>query len=225
MAKGKMRFPLDSASGAVTGDDRTIGRSPGNSAAIQTVTKTKTAKGTAVYPVKVIVKKAPTRGGSPARHSRAERYCYCDHGYALLSTEKLAFLEPWWLKVMDGKFVHMSNHSIWMKLCLKYMTEMDVFSRMSYCTRYRVVNDWNTDWTSQPVILTDIPTYQTDGQDVEVYKLLQVSTKKGNIVYDPLMIDTRLVHEVTTRGEAKVWIPSLQQGSSLLVDVYSYYTG
>ena len=126
---------------------------------------------------------------------------------------------------MDHKFVHMSNHSIWMKLCLKYMEEMSCFQRFSYCSRYRVINDWDTDWVRQRVILTDIPTYQADGQDVEVYKLLAVTTKKKRITYDPLMIDYRLTHDVYTRGQASVVIPALQQGASMLVDVYSYYRG
>ncbi len=178
---------------------------------------------TGTYDTKLTATKAPTRGGSAARHTRAQRYCYCDEGYRLLTAEKLAFLEPWWLQVMDHKFVHMSNHSIWMKLCLKYMEEMSCFQRFSYCSRYRVINDWDTDWVRQRVILTDIPTYQADGQDVEVYKLLAVTTKKNRITYDPLMIDYRLTHDVYTRGQASVVIPALQQGASMLIDVYSYY--
>ena len=112
-----------------------------------------------------------------------------------------------------------------MKLCLKYMEEMSCFQRFSYCSRYRVINDWDTDWVRQRVILTDIPTYQADGMDLEAFKLLAVTTKKKRITYDPLMIDYRLTLDVYTRGQASVVIPSLQQGSSMLIDVYSYYRG
>ena len=124
---------------------------------------------------------------------------------------------------MDHKFVHMSNHSIWMKLCLKSMAEMSCFQLFSYCSRYQVIHDWDTDWHNKRVLLLDIPTYQLDGMDLEVYKLLAVTTKKNRITYDPLMIDYRLTHDVYTRGQASVVIPSLQQGTSMLVDVYSYY--
>lgn len=225
MAKGKVNAPFDSVTGTLWGSDRTIGRDPGNASSFQNFTNATAEDKSAGYTTKIISQVAPTRGGSAARHSRAELYCDCDHAFALISKEKMTYLEPWWRAVMENKFVRMSNHSIWMKLCLKRMAEMSAWTRFCFCARYRVANNTSGDWTSEKVVLDGIDTFQTDGQDLEVYKLLAKTTVKNRITYDPLMIDYRLVHEVTTRGEAIVTIPSLQQGSSMLVDVYSYYRG
>jgi hypothetical protein len=73
------------------------------------------------------------------------------------------------------------------------------------------------------VVFENIETYQLDGQDMEVYKLLIMTTKKNNIVYDPRMIDMRLENDTHVRGQTTVTIPSLAPGASMLVDVYSYY--
>lgn len=172
---------------------------------------------------KISVQKAPTRGGSTARHTRAEYYCLCDHSYSLLSEEKRAFLLPWWKKVSESDVQWASNHSILMKICLKHLDEYNAFMRFSWCARYRVTNTTSTPWVSQSVVFENIETYQLDGQDMEVYKLLIMTTKKNNIVYDPRMIDMRLENDTHVRGQTTVTIPSLAPGASMLVDVYSYY--
>jgi hypothetical protein len=223
MAKAKTAFPLDSIGGTIQGNDRTIGRNKGlASTVVQNATQTPDDK-KAGLSVKLVSLKAPTRGGSQNRHSRAERYCFCDKSYTLLSKEKQAILEPWWKAVSERGIVHMSGHSILMKICLKYLAEYDAFLLFSYCSRYWVTNSDLTAWKNNKVILENIPTFQADGQDLQVYQLLVKTTKKGSITYDPRMIDLRLVHEVTERGKAMVTIPSLAPGSTLLVDVYSYY--
>lgn len=124
---------------------------------------------------------------------------------------------------MDDEYAQISGYHAFMKCCLKYMAETSAFSAFSYVTRYLVQNKTGADWVNKKVEFRSIPTYQADGQDVEVYQLLKLTTKKGNITYDPLMIDMRLTHEVTTRGKATVTIPSLKTYDSLLADVYSYY--
>jgi hypothetical protein len=174
------------------------------------------------YTVKISSQKAPTRGGSKNRHSRAEHYCFCDKAYALLSLAKRSYLLPWWKKVSDSGIKFASNHTILMKICLKYLEEFSVFQRFSWCARYRVTNDTAAVWTNQKVVFKDIETFQNDGQDVEVFSLLLVTTKKGAITYDPRMIDQRLVNDTTTRGQTIVTIPTLAPGASMLVDVYSY---
>ena len=223
MAKTKVAFPLDSISGTLQGNDRTIGRDKGHAATIRKI-KNGTAGDKNNQPKTQLVSlKAPTRGGSEARHTRAQVYCSCDKFYAALDPTKRAFLEPWWKAVSDRGIVHMSAHSILMKICLKYLIEFDVWPRMSWCSRYSVTNNTALPWLNQHVILADIPTYQADGMDLEVYKLLIMTTKKGTITYDPRMIDYRLVHDVYVRGQANVTIPALPPGASMLVDVYSYY--
>ncbi|MFA5378865.1 MAG: hypothetical protein WC455_24140 [Dehalococcoidia bacterium] len=223
MAKAKTAFPLDGIGGTIQGNDRTIGRNKGlTSTVVQNTTQTRDDKKEGLS-VKLVSQKAPTRGGSVNRHTRAERYCFCDKSYTLLTKEKQSFLEPWWKAVSERSIIHMSGHSVLMKICLKYLAEYDAFLEFSYCSRYWVTNSELDAWTNHKVILEEIPTYQADGQDLQVYQLLQKTTKKGSITYDPRMIDMRLVHEVTERGKAMVTIPSLAPGSTLWVDVYSYF--
>lgn len=223
MATANIKFPLDSVSGAIQGNDRTIGRDKGYAATIRDINAGVTGDKNNQPKSQYVSLTAPTRGGSEARHTRAEHYCSCDKFYAALSDEKKSFLEPWWKKVSERGIIHMSAHSVLMKICLKYLAEFDVFPRMSYCSRYSVTNNTKNAWSNENVIFAGIPTYQEDGQDVEVYKLLIMTTKKGAITYDPRMIDYRLVHEVSERGRATVTIPALPPGASMLVDVYSYY--
>lgn len=223
MATSKVKFPVDSISGTIQGNDRTIGRDKGYAATIRKINAGVSGDKNNQMKTQLVSLTAPTRGGSLARHARANHYCTCDQFYASLSQTKKDFLEPWWKKVSDRGIIHMSAHSVLMKICLKYLAEFNVFPRMSWCSRYSVTNNDKTAWTNHLVILTNIPTYQADGQDVEVYKLLIETTKKGNITYDPRMIDFRLEHDVYTRGQATVKIPALPPGASMLVDVYSYY--
>ena len=223
MAKTKIDFPLDSIGGTIQGNDRTIGRDKGYAATLRQI-----ASGTAgdlhnQPKSQLIALKAPTRGGSTARHDRAQIYCSCDKFYSLLDVAKRAFLKPWWKAVTDKGIVSMSAHSIWMKICLKNLIEADVFPRMSWCSRFSVTNNSALAWENEDVIFDNIPTFQADGQDLEVYKLLIMTTKKGTVTYDPRMIDFRLVHDVSERGKATVTIPALPPGASMLVDVYSYY--
>jgi hypothetical protein len=137
----------------------------------------------------------------------------------------MGYLQGWWRAIRDRPADAMTPYHIFMKICLKYMAEMDVFKRFSYCSRYRIVNssDWGFD--NREVILEDIPFFQADGWDTEVYMLLEIATKKGRVTYDAKMIDYRLDHTVPVPGQALVIIPSLAPGASLLVDVYSYYRG
>lgn len=173
----------------------------------------------------VSVQKAPTRGGSKNRHTRAKVYCDCDHRYTALSDEKKKMLEPWWKAVKEHGFVSMSSHSIWMKCCLKYMEECPAFEKYSYVSRFNVYNETPYNWVNEKVILSEIPTYQTDGWDAEAFKLLLQSAVKNRILYETYMIDYRLVTDVTTRGKVIATIPSLGPGQRMLVDVYSYYRG
>jgi len=175
------------------------------------------------YNTQLSLQTQATRGGSGNRHTRAERYCYCDELYQLLGYPKMTYVVPWWRAVLDNAYPKMSGYHIIMKVCLKYMAEASVFPRFSYVTRYRVFNTTGTNWINQPVLFRGIPTYQVDGQDVEVYSLLKVWTTKNRIQYQPLMIDERLTHTVTERGKALVIIPALSTYDSMLVDVYSYY--
>lgn len=186
-------------------------------------TKMTTQKGRAYYPTVIKVTKLPTRGGSAARHNRAKVYCDCDQQYRDLGEVKRAYLLPWWMHVTEHGFVSMRAYNIWMKCCLKYLDEAPAFKRFSYVTRYWITNDSDAEWTSKGVILEDIPTYQEDGQDIEVYKLLACKTVKNRITYDTYMIDKRLENETTVRGSTTAIIPSLLPAASMLVDVYSYY--
>lgn len=223
MAKAVIAFPLASISGTIQGNDRTIGRNKGYAATLRQIAAGVSGDKNNQAKTQLVALTAPTRGGSTARHTRAEVYCRCDKFYASMTPEKRAFLEPWWIAVSDRGIVHMSAHSILMKICLKYLAEFNVFPRMSYCSRYRVVNDEAGAWVNKSVVFGGIPTYQADGMDLEVYQLLVMTTKKGTITYDPRMIDFRLEHDVFVRGMATVKIPALPPGASMLVDVYSYY--
>ena len=223
MAKAKTAFPLDSVSGTIQGNDRTIGRDKGYSSVIRKINAGTTGDKNNQMKTQIIANKAPTRGGSEARHTQSAHYCSCDKFYVSLTPFKASFLEPWWKRVSDHGIVHMSAHSVLMKICLKYLIEFNVFPRMSWCARYSVTNNSKIPWLNYQVILEDINTFQADGQDLEVYKLLIQTTKKGKITYDPKMIDYKLVHTVFTRGEAEVTIPALPPGASMLVDVYSYH--
>jgi hypothetical protein len=222
MPKARVKFPLDRINGTIWGQDRTIGREPGLESACRANTTPSAADKTSGYNTKLVTKKAPTRGGSPARHTRAQVYCDCDHNYQLLGSNKMRILNPWW-KISSGDAnSNMSPHSIWMKCCLKYMPECAAFRSFCWYQRYQIRNDTNYAFENTLIILEDIPHYQVDGQDVEVYSVLGQTTKKGRITYDRGMIDTRLAHEVTVPGEASIHITALQPGASLLIDVYSY---
>ena len=175
------------------------------------------------YTTTISTQKAPTRGGSKNRHTRAEVYCSCDKSYSYLDTTRKGNLETWWKKVSDRGIVHMSNHSVLMKICLKYLEEYTQYLHFAWVQRYRVTNTTSAAWVKQPVVFSDIETYQADGQDVLAFLLLQKTTKKGRITYDVNMIDMRLENDTTERGKTTVTIPSLAPGASCLVDLYSYY--
>lgn len=175
------------------------------------------------YDTKLSATKAPTRGGSVNRHTRAERYCYCDGSYGYLDAERKAHLVEWWKKISEKPIVSMTPHSVLMKVCLKYMEEYSQYLHFSYVSRYRVVNSTDTDCKNSVVTFGDVETYQADGQDVLAFLLLQKTTVKNRITYDPLMIDIRLVNDTSVKGQTDVTIPFLQQGASCLVDLYSYY--
>ena len=175
------------------------------------------------YTTTISTQKAPTRGGSAARHSRAEVYCSCDKSYSYLDTTRKKNLEEWWKAVSDKGIVHMSAHSVLMKVCLKGLEEYTQYLHFAWVQRYRVKNTSDAAWVNQPVLFSGIETYQADGQDVLAFLLLQKTTKKGKITYDVNMIDTRLVNDTTVRGQTVVTIPALPPGASCLVDLYSYY--
>jgi hypothetical protein len=223
MAKGRVQFPLDKITGTLWGADRTVGVNPGLASSMRSNTTRTAADKTSGYTTKLVSQKAATRGGSAARHTRAEVYCGCDQAYQLLGYPKISFVQPWWRAIMDDPHCQTSGYHAFMKCCLKYMEETAAFSEFSYVSRYRLFNVTGTDWVNKKVRFLSIPTYQVDGQDVQVYQLLKLTTKKNRITYDPLMIDMRLVHEVTVRGEALVTIPALKTYDSILVDVYSYH--
>ena len=223
MAKARVKFPLNGITGSLQGADRTIGIDPGLASSFAkntTMGKNDTRMG---YNTKIITQTKATRGGSVARHDRAGVYCDCDGAYKSLGAEKQSYTQLWWRAIMDDPHCQMSDYHAFMKCCLKYMEETAAFSAFSYVSRYRLFNVTGTDWVNKKVRFLSIPTYQVDGQDVQVYQLLKLTTKKNRITYDPLMIDMRLVHEVTVRGEALVTIPALKTYDSILVDVYSYH--
>lgn len=175
------------------------------------------------YTTTLSSQKAPTRGGSAARHSRAEVYCGCDHSYAYLDTTRKKNLLPWWKKVSEKDIVYASSHTILMKICLKYLEEYTQYLHFAWVQRYRVTNTTASAWLNQAVIFSGIETYQADGQDVLAFLLLSKTTKKGKMTYDVNMIDVRLVNNTTVRGQTTVTIPALAPGASCLVDLYSYY--
>lgn len=223
MAKARVKFPLSEITGVLHGADRTIGIDPGLSSSMSKNTTMSTEDKKKGYNTKIVTQTKNTRGGSAARHTRAQVYCDCDSAYQRLGYPKISYARPWWRAIMDDPNGSMSGYHAFMKCCLKYMAETNAFSHFSYVSRYRIFNTTGTDWTNKVVYFEGIPTYQVDGQDLEVYQLLKVTTKKNRITYDPLMIDMRLTHEVITRGQARVTIPFLKTYDSILADVYSYH--
>jgi hypothetical protein len=166
--------------------------------------------------------KAPTRGGSPARHTRAQRYCYCDEAYQMLDTLRKSNLVPWWKKVSEKPIVSMSTHSILMKICLKYLEEFTQYRFFSWVSRYRVTNTDDVEWIHKVVTFYDIPCVRSDGEDCEAFLLLNATTKKGSITYDSKMIDKRLERDIVEKGIADVIIPKLAPQQSCWVDIYSW---
>ena len=225
MPKVTNKAPFDSVTGTIEGNDRTIGRDKGLSSSLRKIAEGQAGDKNNQAKTQIYVTKAPTRGGSKNRHTRAERYCFCDEGYQMLGYPKMSYLQPWWRAVRDRPADSMTPYHIFMKICLKYMAEMAAFQRFFYCSRFRVVNDTPAGFKNQGVFLVNIPVYQADGWDTEVYLLLGIATKKGRVTYDAKMIDYRLEHEVPTAGQVYVVIPELAPGASLLIDVYSYYKG
>ena len=223
MAKGKVKFPLDSIKGTLSGVDRTIGRNPGFVAVMRGLSGPSTVPHSPTYNTSIAATKAPTRGGSAERHTRAEVYCGCDAAYKLLGEAKQAFLEPWFRAVMNNRYPRMAGYHIYMKVCLKYMEETGAFTQFSYVSRFRIFNVTSSVWQNKQVELSGIPSFQWDGQDIEIYQLLRMSTKIGNSAREPLMIDMRLTHEVREKGKALVTVPFLVPFDSMLVDVYSYF--
>ena len=223
MARAKVKFPLDSIGGTICGPDRTIGRDVGMASSIRQRVNATAGTDSPDLKVQLYATTAPTRGGSAARHTRAQVYCDCDGAYKVLTEEKKVFLKPWWMAATGGAFVSMGPYQIYMKVCLKGLLEYQAFLRFSWLSRYQIWNRGTTSWINKLIVLVDIPTYQLDGMDLEVYLLLSTTTKKGQITYSALMIDYRLTHDVMSRSTATVTIPTLQQGSSLKIDVYSYY--
>lgn len=223
MAKARIKPPLDAINGTIWGADRTIGRNPGLASGVREnvgVTKSDASTG---LKKQLVSKKAPTRGGSHNRHTRAERYCCCDQAYQMLGWPKVSYVQPWWRKVTDDPHAKISGYHAYMKCCLKYMAETSAFSRFSFVARFLVKNDTDVAWVNKTVEFYNITTRQDDGWDLEAFLLLDKTTKKKRITYDRLMIDMRLITDVEHRGRALVKIPSLDPHSSCLVDVYSWF--
>ena len=225
MAKAKVRFPLDSIEGSIQGNDRTIGRDKGLASALRKINAGVAGDKNNQPKTQLYARTPVTRGGSKNRHSRAERYCECDHGYSYMGWPKISYLRSWWQSIRERPDDTMSAYHIYMKICLKYMAELAAFGTYSWCSRYFVKNNSDVAWTNKVVVLTDIPTNTVDGADLEVFLLLNYTTTKNRITFEPKMIDYRLVHAVSVRGRASVTIPSLQPEVGTLVDVYSYIKG
>jgi len=223
MARARVAFPLDKIAGTIAGPDRTIGRDVGMNCSVRQRVNATAGLDRPDLKSQLYATKAPTRGGSVARHARAKVYCDCDGAYKLLTLDKKVFLKPWWMAATGGAFVSMGAYQIYMKVCLKGLLEYRAFLRFGYLSRYLIKNNSGSLWIDKEIILKEAPTYQADGMDVEVYLLLSTTTKKGRITYDTKMIDYRLVHEVTEKGKITTWVPDVQDQSSVFIDVYSYY--
>lgn len=225
MAKVRTAFPIDGIGGVIEGQDRTIGRDKGLASSFRIIRPKIYTRRADIVKLQLVATTAGTRGGSAARHTRAQLYCFCDEAYQLLGSQKMMKLQFWWRAIRELPNAPISPYHIFMKICLKYMDEMAAFQTFSWCSRYFIKNNGSVAWVNFDITLTSVPVHQLDGQDLEVYLLLDIATKKGRITYDRLMIDKRLIHNVTVPGYAVVTIPSLAPGASCLIDIYSFNPG
>lgn len=222
MPKVKVAFPLDKITGTIWGPDRTIGRDVGFASSIREIKPSKNPSKSAGYKTQLYATTAPTRGGSTARHERAESYCACDTRFKALGALKQSFLVPWYKAASGNRSTSMTDYNTFLKICLLGLIERDVFERFEYWSRYRVWNQSDATWINRDVILDTIPTRDEGGTDLEVYSLFATATTVGPKTYTARMIDSRLTAVITVESEALVTIPFLQSQTSMLVDVYSF---
>jgi hypothetical protein len=223
MPKIKVAFPLDKITGTIWGPDRTIGRDVGFASSIREINPKKNPSLREGFKSQLYATTAPTRGGSTARHLRAEVYWQCDLRWKALGVKKQEYLYRWWRAASGNTTTRLTNYDIFFKICLGGRKERNLFERFNFWSRFRIWNQTEINFEDHEVILEDIPYRRLDGADVEVYSLFAIQTKVGNKTYTAREIDSRLSSTVEVPGEALVIIPFLQSQTSMLVDVYSYF--
>lgn len=213
MAKAWIKKIVDKVKGPLGHIDRTIGREGGFSVSV--------GGRTGDDSIRLGSKKQGTRGGSPARHARAQVYCNCDDNYRAMAPGKKGRLVFWYRKILDKAYLKIDAYHIWMKICLGARLEASAFYCHCYIQRYKVVNDSPLAWRDQPVDLEGIVSTGPTDDSFRLFYLFSSKTTRDGIVYENGMIDKELTFDLIEEGVIRFTSPFCAAYSYYYVDVYS----
>lgn len=213
MAKAWAKKILDDLIGPLGHIDRTIGREGGFSTSI--------GGNTSDDSIRIGSKKQGTRGGSPARHARANVYCNCDDQYRAMPAGKKGRIVFWYRKILNTDFIKMDGYHIWMKICLGNRLEASAFYCYCHVQRYLIKNNTPVAWRDQPIDLEGIISSGPGDDDFRLFYLFSSKTERNGQIYNHGMIDRELSFELVEEGVVRFTSPFCAPYAYYYVDVYS----
>lgn len=133
MAKAvSTKIPIDSVSGVIAKNDRTVGRETGFAVNMTDATPDGS--------IKLSTKRTVPAGGSAARHAQVGKYCKCDVRYKGLDILRKDRLILWYTTMMWIKSTSLSAYALWMKICLLAWPELSLFVDYCFYGRWRIYN-------------------------------------------------------------------------------------
>ena len=205
MAKGTvLQGWIDSITGVLGKQDRTVGREGGLSLNMTD----NTPDGT----VKLGVKKSPTRGGSSERHAVVKAYCTCDRLYKMLDAWRLWRLNLWFRTSQNRNVWTLAAYQTWIKVCRTAWQEKYFFVDYCWWGRWELFNATAADYLNLPVTISGLSASPRDTSDIAVSML----DAKFRIA---------MILTVTDVGANSVTfvVPRLNRLSPMAIDIYWIY--
>jgi hypothetical protein len=124
---------------------------------------------------------------------------------------KRSWIWGYWKNQKQLSKLKLTNHAIWMTMCLADMYQRYLFRNNSYLARYWIVNSSLENWTNKIVLLKDVSTHQPSGKDCSVW---QIDARFN--------LGSQMSQKVGVPGTVLILIPALVAGWGFYVDLYSY---
>jgi len=211
MAKATQKGIPVTVSGTLWGRDVTVGRTPG-AAVILEATK---------YGTKLSVNTTKVTTKTAAQTIQQDVYCGCDGMYKALDPVKKSMLDPYFRAIRGKPFDSVAPHTVFMKLCLKQLLELNAFLHHSHLTYFTVCNNTASQWNNTCITLFGYPYDRPDGYDIAVYQVSGVSWKVGRKKYEPYMLSTVLIPVIPSPGKVNVYLTGQMPGQCTTLAVYS----
>lgn len=214
MAKAKQKGIPVTVEGTMWSRDVTIGREPGLAVSLQPLMEW----------TKVSIVTTPTKSVTPAALAQRDTYCDCDKLWKTIDQVKRNQLDPYFRAIRGKPYDGVRDYTVFMKLCLKKLPELEAFLHNQYVTYFTVCNREGQAWASRCITLFGFPYAKPDGSDVAVYQISGISWKIGAKKYEPYMISATLIPTIPSPGKVNVYLSGVMPGQCVTLAVYSYHS-